>query len=140
MKIEMVPIGYVRTDAQDLPRHWSLSDVEGSLVIDKKYIAGIKDIKPGERIVVSFNFHKSPGYTPGCLNQASGHHGRPMGVFSICSPWRPNPLGLSVLEVISVKQNVIFVKGLDMLDKTPILDIKPHIEVKHDCPSYRAGD
>ena len=41
-------------------------------------------------------------------------------------------MGLSVLDVISVTENVIFVKGLDMLDGTPILDIKPHIEVKHD--------
>ena len=84
MKIEMIPIGYVRTDAQDLPRHWSLSDVEGSLVIDKKYLGGMKDIKAGQRIVVLFNFHKSPAYTPGYLNQASGQHGKPMGVFSIC--------------------------------------------------------
>ncbi len=140
MKIEMNSIGYVRTREKNIPRHWSLSDVEGSLVIDKKYLSGIKDIKPGQHIVVLFNFHKSSAYTPGYLNQTSGHHGSPMGVFSICSPLRPNPLGLSVLEVISVTGNVIFVKGLDMLDGTPILDIKPHIEVKHDCPSYREGD
>ena len=140
MKIEMTPVGHVRTDAQDLPRHWSLSDVEGSLVIDEKYIAGIKDIRPGQYIVVLFVFHKSPAFTNGYLNQAPAHHGSPMGVFSICSPRRPNPIGLSVLEVISVSDNVISVKGLDMLDGTPILDIKPHIEIKHDCPSYREGD
>ena len=140
MKIEMIPIGYVTTPAQDLPRHWSLSDVEGRLVIHKKYQGGLKDIKPGQRIVVLFNFHKSPAYTPGYLIQSPAHHTHPRGVFSICSPRRPNPIGLSVLDVISVTENVICVKGLDMLDGTPILDIKPHIEVKQNCPSYRAGE
>jgi tRNA-Thr(GGU) m(6)t(6)A37 methyltransferase TsaA len=140
MKIEMTPIGYVRNQAKDLPRHWSLSDVEGRLVIDQKYQGGLKDIKPGQRIVVLFNFHKSPAYTPGYLIQSPAHHTHPMGVFSICSPRRPNPVGLSVLAVISVTENVICVKGLDMLDGTPILDIKPHIEEKQDCPSYRAGE
>ncbi len=140
MKIEMTPIGYVRTESQALPRHWSLSDVQGRLVIDQKYQDGIKDIKPGQRIVVLFNFHKSPAYTPGCLIQSAAHHTHPMGVFSICSPRRPNPVGLSVLEVISVTGTVIYEKGLDMLDGTPILDIKPHIEAKQDCPSYRAGE
>jgi tRNA-Thr(GGU) m(6)t(6)A37 methyltransferase TsaA len=140
MKIEMTPIGYVTTQAKDLPRHWSLSDVMGRLVIDQKYQDGIKDIKPGQQIVVLFNFHKSPAYTPGYLIQSPAHHAGPMGVFSICSPRRPNPVGFSVLAVISVTENVICVKGLDMLDGTPILDIKPHIEVKQDCPSYRAGE
>ncbi len=140
MKIEMIPIGYVATHAKDLPRHWSLSDVEGRLVIHQKYQGGIKGIKSGQRIVVLFNFHKSPAYTAEYLIQSPAHHTHPMGVFSICSPRRPNPIGLSVLDVISVMGNVICVKGLDMFDGTPILDIKPHIEEKQDCPSYRAGE
>jgi tRNA (Thr-GGU) A37 N-methylase len=49
------------------------------------------------------------------------------GVFSICAPIRPNPPGLSVLEVLKVEKNIIFVRGIDMLDGTPILDIKPDI-------------
>jgi tRNA (Thr-GGU) A37 N-methylase len=52
-----------------------------------------------------------------------------VGVFSTHSPFRPNPIGLSTLEVLEVDRNVIRVKGLDMQDKTPILDIKPEI-----CP------
>jgi tRNA (Thr-GGU) A37 N-methylase len=47
-------------------------------------------------------------------------------VFSICSPHRPNPIGMSVLTVTAVKENIISVKGLDMIDGTPILDIKPY--------------
>ena len=50
-----------------------------------------------------------------------------MGVFSICSPLRPNPVGLSILEVLTIKENVIMVTHADMIDGTPILDIKPYI-------------
>ncbi len=62
------------------------------------------------------------------LRQTSGHTGREMGVFSICSPIRPNPIGMSVLEVLGIKGSSIDVRRLDMLDGTPILDIKPYIE------------
>jgi tRNA (Thr-GGU) A37 N-methylase len=55
-----------------------------------------------------------------------------LGVFSTHSPFRPNPIGLSILEVTGVDGNVIKVKGLDMLDKTPILDIKPEV-----CPNQK---
>jgi tRNA (Thr-GGU) A37 N-methylase len=59
-----------------------------------------------------------------------------LGVFSICSPIRPNPIGMSLLEVVGIEGNRISVKGLDMEDGTPILDLKPHIEDKHGCPSF----
>jgi tRNA (Thr-GGU) A37 N-methylase len=58
-----------------------------------------------------------------------------MGVFSICSPVRPNPIGMSILEVLGVEDATIHVKRLDMLDGTPILDIKPYIEDRRDCVS-----
>ena len=56
MSIELRPIGFVRTDARELPRHWSVSDVEGTLVIDQKYSEGLRDIEAGQRIVVIFHF------------------------------------------------------------------------------------
>ena len=128
MSIELRPIGFVRTDAQELPRHWSVSDVEGTLVIDEEYSEGLRDIRAGQRIVVIFHFHRSPGFSPELLRQTSGQHGRETGVFSICSPVRPNPIGMSVVEVLGTQGVSIDVRGLDMLDGTPILDIKPHIE------------
>ena len=132
MSIELIPIGFVRTDARELPRHWSVSDVEGTLVIDEEYSEGLRDIRAGQRIVVIFHFHRSPGFSPELLRQTSGQHGRETGVFSICSPVRPNPIGMSVVEVLGTKGVSIDVRGLDMLDGTPILDIKPHIEVRSD--------
>jgi len=128
MSIELKAIGFVRTEAEELPRHWSVSNVEGTLVIDEEYAEGLRDIEAGQRIVVILYFHQSPGFSPELLRQTSGQHGRETGVFSICSPVRPNPIGMSVLEVLGTRDASIDVRGLDMLDGTPILDIKPHIE------------
>ena len=128
MSIELRPIGFVRTDAEVLPRHWSVSEVEGTLVIDEEYLEGLRGIGPGQRIVVIFHFHRSPRFSPEYLRQTSGQDGREAGVFSLCSPIRPNPVGMSVLEVLGVRGADVEVRRLDALDGTPILDIKPHIE------------
>lgn len=128
MSIGFRPIGIVRTDAEEIPRHWSVSDVEGTLVIDEEFAEGLRDIRPGQRIVVIFIFDRSPRFSPGFLRQRSGQDGREMGVFSLCSPVRPNPLGMSILEVLGVGGANVDVRRLDALDGTPILDIKPHIQ------------
>ena len=128
MGIELRTIGFVRTDAEELPRHWSVSDAEGTLAIDEEYSEGLRDIGPGQRIIVIFHFHRSPEFSRGFLRQTSGHHGREMGVFSTCSPIRPNPVGMSILEVLRIRDAKIDVRRLDMMDGTPILDIKPHVE------------
>lgn len=128
MAIEMEPIGFAYTDEETVPRHWTVSGVAGNLVIDEKYVAGLQGIEAGQRIVVLFHFHKSSTFTPDLLVQTPYHGRHESGVFRICSNRRPNPIGLSVLEVTGLDGNVISVKGIDMLDGTPILDIKPHVE------------
>jgi tRNA-Thr(GGU) m(6)t(6)A37 methyltransferase TsaA len=129
MSIDLTTIGVVRTNAEDLPRHWSISDLEGTLEIKDDYLDGLRDIEPGQHIVVLFHFDRSPAFSPEHLVQMSGGSGREMGVFSTCSPIRPNPIGMSVVEVIGINGSSISVRRLDMLDGTPILDIKPHIEL-----------
>ena len=136
MSIEMDPIGIAQTNAEKVPRHWSISDVEGTLVIDERYLPGLRDIESGQRIVVIFHFHRSPMFTSQYLTQTPRHRGKELGVFSICSPIRPNPIGMSVLQVLGREGNVIHVKGLDLEDGTPILDIKPYVEDKYSCPSF----
>ena len=128
MSIELTAIGFVRTDAAELPRHWSISDVEGTLVIDERFSEGVRDIRAGQRIVVIFAFHRSPGFSPELIRQTSGQTGREMGVLSSCSPIRPNPIGMSVVEVLGIRDANIEVRRSDMLDGTPILDIKPYVE------------
>jgi tRNA (adenine37-N6)-methyltransferase len=133
MKIEMIPIGFVRTRAESIPRHWTLSDVEGQLVIQDKYRSGLRDISSGQRISVIFCFHKSPAFRLEQLIQKPLHIVKPTGVFNLCSPHRPNPIGYSVLTVLSVRDTILHVKGLDMIDGTPILDIKPYIANREDA-------
>ena len=136
MKLELEPIGFAHTDAADVPRHWSVSDVVGKLRIRPELETGLRDIQVGQRIVVIFHFHKSPPFHSGRLLQTPPHRNEELGVFSICSPHRPNPVGMSVLEVLEKNGCVLKVKGMDMIDGTPVLDIKPHIVAKRDCPSY----
>jgi len=128
MSVEMKPIGYVSTDAEKIPRTWEISDVEGSLVFDEFYMEGLSDIKPGQHIYVIFQFHQSPTFSSQFLRINPPRHNRKeMGVFSTHSPTRPNPIGLSILEVLKVDRNILHVKGLDMLNGTPVLDIKPTV-------------
>jgi tRNA (adenine37-N6)-methyltransferase len=135
MQITLTSIGTAHTNAASIPRHWTVSDVEGRLVIDPQYTDGLADIVVGEKIVVLFHFHQSSPFSPSLLKQTPPHRERTFGVFSICSPRRPNPIGLSVLTVLARQENVLHVRGMDMLDGTPILDIKPFIVDTDDLPS-----
>lgn len=125
MKIELEPIGFIRTDVEKVPRHWTISEAEGMIVVDEQYTEGLRVIKAGQRIVVLFYFHQSPPFKPDMLVQKPRHSNDRLGVFSICSPVRPNPLGMSVVEVTGIDGCVVHIKGLDMRDGTPVLDIKP---------------
>jgi len=137
MKIEMKAIGTIHTKQKNIPRHWTVSDVEGTLVINENYLDGLRDIHAGERIVVLFYFHKSPDFAPNFLCQTPPHGQKPMGVFSICSPVRPNPIGMSIVQVVDIQGNVLQVRGLDMVDGTPVLDIKPWWEREEDAPGKK---
>ncbi len=95
-------------------------------MIDEAYRPGLDDVQPGQQLVVLWQFHRSPPFTDEHLHQTPPHRDRPKGVFSICSPVRPNPIGLSVVEVLAVADGVVRVRGLDMHDGTPILDLKPY--------------
>ena len=125
MKIEMKPIGYVSHETKEIPRNWTVSDVEGELIIDEIYKDGIKEIESGQKIYVLFHFHKSPEFSNQFMRIRPPIHDQKVGVFFTHSPFRPNPIGMSVLEVIGVNGTSIRVRGIDMLDGTPILDIKP---------------
>lgn len=125
--ILLKPIGIVRTNAATVPRHWTVSDVEGTLIIDEVYREGLRDIRPGQKIIVLFHFHQSQPFSPENLIQKPPHRNEHLGVFSTCSPRRPNPIGLSVVDVLDIEGATLRVKGIDMIDGTPILDIKPWI-------------
>lgn len=125
--LDIEPVGYVRGPGDDVPRHYSVSEKEGEIVVYEKFVPGLRGLVPGDpdRIMVVFLFDQSPPFTADRLMQIPPTRSSRRGVFLTCSPVRPNPFGVSILQVLEIEKNVIRVRGLDMLDKTPILDIKP---------------
>jgi len=134
MKVTMRPVGFVRTKARQIPKHFSISRVEGELVIYEAYRDGLEGVSPGDRIVVLFWFHKSKPFAPAHLKQypRGDRRRRKRGVFNLCSPIRPNAIGLSVVHVLEKKGTTLRVRGIDMLDGTPILDLKPYTKIERD--------
>ena len=102
MRIIFKPIGYVRNPHREAPRHWTVSDLEGELDILPEYEAGLADIVVGQRIVVLFHFDRSEPFEAEHLKQKKRNKNEIKGVFSICSPIRPNPIGFSVVTVLAV--------------------------------------
>ena len=127
MMIQFQPIGFAYLKYKGkFPKHWSISDIEGTLVIHEAYREGLQNIRSGQRIIVLFHFHRSPAFTPEFLTQALPHRPEQVGVFSLRSPIRPNAIGLSVVDVLNIEDCVVHIKGMDMFDGTPVLDVKPY--------------
>jgi tRNA-Thr(GGU) m(6)t(6)A37 methyltransferase TsaA len=125
MDIVFHPIGTIRSpykDRKDAPM-WGADDTvtEAELILDEAYLEGAADMRPGSRYQLVFYFHKSDG---GALTVAKRGTGPMTGVFSTHSPTRPNPIGISIVTVTAIDGNRIRFTGVDMLDGTPVLDIK----------------
>jgi tRNA-Thr(GGU) m(6)t(6)A37 methyltransferase TsaA len=137
MKIE--PIGIIHTPLKnkaDAPVQSSRSKTVGRIEVFKEYAAGLIDIEGFSHIVVIFRFHKSRGYR---LKLRPHWDDKKRGLFATRAPRRPNQLGLSVLKLLSRRGNVLTVEGVDMLDGTPLLDIKPYIPDGIQKRSVRTG-
>ena len=99
-------------------------DAEGVLKILPEYEPGLLDVEGFSHLFVIWNFDRSEGFD---LTAHPPSDRRAHGVFSTRSPRRPNPIGLTVVEILRREKNEIHVRGVDMLDGTPILDIKPYL-------------
>ena len=99
------------------------SDVRGKIELDPAYAAGLKDIAGFSHLVIIFAFHKSG---PGHLLVRPPFERRQRGVFSTRSPHRPNPIGMTIVRLLGRQRNILDVSGIDMLEGTPVLDIKPY--------------
>jgi tRNA-Thr(GGU) m(6)t(6)A37 methyltransferase TsaA len=127
MKQELNFIGVIRSPLktlEDCPLQETENAPEATLVISKEYIEGIKDIRPEAEIVVLTWLDKADRNIIKCVSR-NNYDGPVFGVFSTRSPDRPNPIGLHSATVISVSGNEIIVSGLEVLDQTPLIDIKP---------------
>lgn len=131
MAISFRPIGIVHSpfkDRKDIPRSRCIDphgfdDAEGELEIFKEFEKGLEDIDGFSHLILLFAFHKSE---EGSLIAHPPYDGEPRGVFSTRSPYRPNPLGFTVLKLVRREGIRLKVSGVDMIEGTPILDIKPY--------------
>lgn len=119
--VELEPIGTVRTPierTEDAPRQGTNDSIEGTIEIDEGYEPGLAGIEPGDSVLVIW-FADSADRSLLRLDRREER-----GVFASRSPARPNPIALTVVEVLAVEGPSIAVRGVDMLDGTPILDLK----------------
>jgi tRNA-Thr(GGU) m(6)t(6)A37 methyltransferase TsaA len=101
-----------------------LREAESRIILDPALAEGLVGVEPGQHLMVIFHFHLSSAYD--LLQHPRGDPRRPRrGVFALRSPHRPNGIGVSTVEVLAVKGNVLRVQGLDALHGTPVLDLKP---------------
>jgi tRNA-Thr(GGU) m(6)t(6)A37 methyltransferase TsaA len=125
---EMRAIGFVSspyTETSQIPKGCGAShEAEGVLEILPEFEEGLTDIEGFSHLFVIWVFHQADGYK---LLGKPPTDDRPHGVFATRSPRRPNPIGLTVVELLCREGPVLRVRGIDMLEGTPILDIKPYL-------------
>ena len=134
------PIGVIRSPFEEnvgVPRQAiGASDIKGSIEVFKEFSEGLKDMDGFSHIVVIFHLHmvKRPS-----LKACPPWDGKEHGIFATRSPYRPNPIGLSVVKLESIDKNILYISGIDMADSSPVLDIKPYVPDLNPNKDVRIG-
>ena len=125
---EFTPIGIVHSPFQspaDTPvQPAGGAEVAGTVEVFPPYRAGLKDLDGFSHVVLLFHFDRSQGYD---LRVVPFLDTELRGVFATRAPRRPNPIGLSVVRLDRIDDGILHIRGIDMLDGTPLLDIKPYV-------------
>jgi tRNA-Thr(GGU) m(6)t(6)A37 methyltransferase TsaA len=117
-------IGHVENDFDEPAPPPEIRAIESRIVLDPPLVEGLKGLEPGRRIMVVFCFHRSQGFD--LLQHPQGDRSRPRrGVFALRSPRRPNSIGVTMVDLVAIEGNVLRVRGLDAINGTPVLDLKP---------------
>jgi len=132
------PIGIVENDVEEMLASEEIASRRSRIRIHKPYVSGLLGIEEAERILVLFFFHR--------VNQVRlrlhprDDISRPLrGVFATRTQYRPNPIGVTVARLISVDGNVLEVEGLDAMNGSPVIDIKPYV-ARFDDPSAASDE
>ena len=140
MKIEYKPIGIVRSPFKELkgiPNQPSKSNgVNGIIEVYPQFQEGLKDLDGFSHIILLCHFHKITEFK---LSIVPSEETEIRGLFATRSPRRPNPIGFSVVQLNDVQENKIMVSDLDILDGTPILDIKPYFREFDSSKEIKTG-
>ena len=127
MEFIMKPIGVIHspfTDKMQTPIQASRSQAVGQVEVYPEFAEGLQDVEGFSHLILLYVFHRSSGYT---LRVKPFLDDEWRGLFATRYPCRPNPLGLSVVRLLKRRDNVLEIEGVDVLDGTPLLDIKPYV-------------
>ena len=128
MEINLTPIGIVRNNITE-PKRENWETVVSEITIDDDLKEALSRIAEFSHIIIIYWMHKLPPSQRSVIKvHPKGNQNLPLvGVFATHSPARPNPIGITTVKVLELKDNVLNVTGLDAMDGTPVLDIKPYI-------------
>jgi tRNA-Thr(GGU) m(6)t(6)A37 methyltransferase TsaA len=128
MKIKMKPIGVIHSPFKDLEgmpiQPAGAAGIKGFVEVFDQFSRGLKDLDGFSHIILLYLFHRSR--TPK-LHTVPFMDSEPRGVFATRAPNRPNPIGLSVVQLDRIENNRLHIQNVDILDRTPLLDIKPYV-------------
>jgi tRNA-Thr(GGU) m(6)t(6)A37 methyltransferase TsaA len=123
-KVTFNSIGTIRNEFFEPAPQEQMRETESQIIINPNLAEGLHGLEPGQQLLVIFHFHRSEGYD--LQQHPRGDQDRPKrGVFALRSPRRPNPIGVTLVDLIGVEDNLLRVRGLDAINGTPVLDIKP---------------
>jgi len=116
-------IGHVENAFDEPVAPDEIKATESRIVLDPTLVEGLHGLETGQRLMVVFHFHRSQGYD--LRQHPRGDRTRELrGVFALHSPHRPNPIGVTIVDLVKLDRNVLHVQGLDALNGTPVLDLK----------------
>lgn len=126
------------SNLEDMPiQPKGANGIIGTIEVDDQYLAGLADLQGFSHVYLLYRFHMAKRtaltVTPFMDNS------QPRGVFATRSPLRPNHLGISIVELLGLEKNIITIQGVDILDGTPLLDIKPYIAAFDAVEESRSG-
>ena len=132
-EINFKAIGIVRNEINE-PTHQDSSNILSEIIIDDSLAEALDDLEKFSHIIVLYWIHRSRRPSPVKVHPRGNPKRALMGVFATRSPSRPNPIGKATVELLERKANTLKVRGLDAIDGSPVLDIKPYI------PGYDSVD
>ena len=140
--ITCTPIGVVKCPVTEMSQgNWA--QVESEIRLDPQYAPGLQGLDGFSHVVVVFYLDRATGFDPAkqLLRRPRGMENmHEVGVFAQRTKYRPNPIGVASVELLAVRNNVVVVRGLDALDGTPVLDLKPYMPVFDSVADARMPD
>jgi len=134
------PIGLIHSpykDIQGMPiQSAGARDVQGTIEILPEFEPGLADLDGYSHIILLYHFHRTQGFSLSVKPFLDDNH---HGVFATRAPRRPNPIGLSVVRLAKVEGTILHILDVDMVDGTPLLDIKPYVPEFDVCNVTRIG-